>query len=126
MADVYEADTGSMEKLDKLLPEPRSETNRRRVAQLNKTGIELYKDGKFDEAMRFFDRATLLFPRHVGLQLNRLQTLIAKVKAMPSDDSLRNQMREQLQKVEGLLAAEPNPTQLERFQQLREKTRQVA
>ena len=126
MADVYEADTGSMEKLDKLLPEPRSEINRRRVAQLNKTGIELYKDGKFDEAMRFFDRATLLFPRHVGLQLNRLQTLIAKVKAMPSDDSLRNQMREQLQKVEGLLAAEPNPTQLERFQQLREKTRQVA
>lgn len=126
MADAYEADTASMEKLDKLLPEPRSETNRRRVAQLNKTGIELYKDGKFDEAMRFFDRATLLFPRHVGLQLNRLQTLIAKVKAVPSDDSLRNQMREQLQKVDGLLASEPNPTQLERFQQLREKTRQVA
>lgn len=126
MADVYETDTASMEKLDKLLPEPRSEANRRRVAQLNKTGIELYKDGKFDEAMQFFDRATLLFPRHVGLQLNRLQTLIAKVKAIPSDDSLRNQMREQLQRVEGLLATEPNPTQLERFQQLREKTRQVA
>lgn len=126
MADAYETDTASMEKLDKLLPEPRSEANRRRVAQLNKTGIELYKDGKFDEAMQFFDRATLLFPRHVGLQLNRLQTLIAKVKAIPSDDSLRTQMREQLQRVEGLLATEPNPTQLERFQQLREKTRQVA
>lgn len=126
MAEVYETDTASMEILDKLLPEPRSETNRRRVTQLNKTGIELYKDGRLDEALQYFDRATLLFPRHVGLQLNRLQTLIAKVKAVPATDVLRGQMREQLQKVEGLLAAEPNPAQVERFQQLREKTRQVA
>lgn len=126
MAEVYETDTASMEMLDKLLPEPRSETNRRRVTQLNKTGIELYKDGRLDEALQYFDRATLLFPRHVGLQLNRLQTLIAKVKAVPATDVLRGQMREQLQKVEGLLAAEPNPAQVERFQQLREKTRQVA
>lgn len=126
MADLYEADPASMEKLDKLLPEPRSESNRRRVAQLNKTGIELYKDGQYDDAMRFFDRATLLFPRHVGLQLNRLQTLIAKVKVAPTDQTLRNQMREQLQRVEGLVSAEPNPAQMERFQQLREKTRQVA
>lgn len=126
MTDLYEADTASMEKLDKLLPEPRSETNRRRVTQLNKTGIELYKGGRFDDALQYFDRATLLFPRHVGLQLNRLQTLIAKVKAAPTDDTLRGQMREQLQKVEGLLASEPNSTQFERFQQLREKTRQVA
>ncbi|MCR6651464.1 MAG: response regulator [Cellvibrionaceae bacterium] len=126
MAQLYEKDPASMEKLDKLLPEPRSEANRRRVAQLNKTGIELYKEGHYDEALRFFNRATLLYPRHIGLQLNRLQTLIAKVKAEPADEVLRAQMREQLEKVDTLLAADPNPTQLERFRQLRDKTRQVA
>jgi tetratricopeptide (TPR) repeat protein len=126
IAELYAKDPASMEKLDKLLPEPRSEANRRRVAQLNKTGIELYKEGYYDEALRFFNRAMLLYPRHVGLQLNRLQTLIAKVKAEPSDDVLRQQLQEQLEKVGSLLAADPNPAQLERFRQLRDKTRLVA
>lgn len=126
MAEAYKGDSESLEKLDKLLPEPRSETNRRRVTHLNKTGIELYKNGRFDEALQYFDRATLLFPRHLGLQLNRLQTLIGKAKAEPMDDALRAQMHEQLQKVEKLLGAEPNAAQLERFQQLRERSRQVA
>ncbi len=126
IAEHYKDDAASLDKLDKLLPEPRSEANRRRVAQLNKTGIELYKEGQYDEALHFFNRATLLYPRHVGMQLNRLQTLIAKVKEAPADETLRNQMQEQLQKVETLVAVDPNPAQLERFRQLRDKTRQVA
>jgi DNA-binding NarL/FixJ family response regulator len=126
IAEHYKDDPTSSEKLDKLLPEPRSEANRRRVAQLNKTGIELYKEGQYDDALHFFNRATLLYPRHVGMQLNRLQTLIAKVKEAPADETLRSQMQEQLQKVEALVAGDPNPAQQERFRQLRDKTRQVA
>jgi hypothetical protein len=60
------------------------------------------------------------------MQLNRLQTLIAKVKEAPADETLRSQMQEQLQKVEALVAGDPNPAQQERFRQLRDKTRQVA
>lgn len=125
IAERYDGDAESLEKLDKLLPEPRSETNRRRVAQLNKTGIELYKDGRHDEAMGYFNRATLLFPRHVGLQLNRLQTLIAKVKAAPEEPALGQQLREQLERVESLIASDRNAAQRERFQQLRERAQQV-
>src|SRR5690606_12988010 len=40
MIERYEGDPAGMEKIDKLVPEPRSENNRRQVAQLNKTGIE--------------------------------------------------------------------------------------
>lgn len=121
----YEGDSKSMEKLDKLLPEPRSDANRRRVAQLNKTGIELYRDNRFDEAMSYFDRATLLFPRHVGLQLNRLQTLIGKAKALPQVPEWAKQAREQLERVEHLLDMDRNPAQQERFLQLRERAQQV-
>ncbi len=125
MVERYEGDPVSLEKLDKLLPEPRSESNRRRVAQLNKTGIEMYKDGRHDEAINYFNRATLLFPRHVGLQLNRLQTLIAKVKAAPEDQDLQALLRDLLRKVEGLLTMDQNPAQQERFQQLRERAQQA-
>lgn len=125
ISERYEGDPTSMEKLDKLSPEPRSEANRRRVAQLNKTGIELYKDNRFDDAMNYFSRATLLFPRHVGLQLNRLQTLIGKAKSLPQAPEWAAQVREQLQKVEYLLEMDQNPAQQERFQQLRERAQQT-
>lgn len=126
VAEQHENDPAGREKLDKLLPEPRSEANRRRVAQLNKTGIELYKEGRHDEALEYFNRATLLFPRHVGLQLNRLQTLIAKVKALPQSEECFNQLQEQLQRMEHLLTLDPNRAHQERFQQLRERARQAA
>jgi DNA-binding NarL/FixJ family response regulator len=126
VVERYEKDPQSMEKLDKLLPEPRSEANRRRVAQLNKTGIELYKDNRFDEAMNYFNRATLLYPRHVGLQLNRLQTLIGKAKALPQATEWATQVRDQLQRVEYLLGMDQNPAQQERLQQLRERAQQVS
>jgi len=125
IVERYESDPKSMDKLDKLLPEPRSEANRRRVAQLNKTGIELYRDNRFDDAMSYFDRATLMFPRHVGLQLNRLQTLIGKAKTLPNAPQWASQVREQLERVEHLLDMDRNQAQQERFSQLRERAQQV-
>lgn len=125
MAECYESDPASLEKIDKLTPEPRTENNRRRVAQLNKTGIELYKDGHYDDALDFFGRACMLFPRHVGLQLNRLQTLISKVKSEPTDPGLREYLQDQLAKVEAMLASEQNPAHMDRFRQLRDKARQI-
>lgn len=104
------------DKLDKLLVDPQNERNRQRVAELNKTGIEFYSAGAHDEALAYFRRATLLFPRHVGLQLNYLQTLIGQLKQDP-DAKLDSKVQSQIGKLKLLIADKKHPQYI-RFQQL--------
>lgn len=105
-----------LDKLDKLLPEPQNERNRQRVAQLNKAGIDCYTKGDHDEALGYFHRATLLFPRHIGLQLNYLQTLVGKFKQDRQNSDLDQKVRAQIKRLE-LLIAKGDP-QYPRFAQL--------
>lgn len=120
LAEHYRDDPASLEKLDKLLPEPQSDSNRKRVAKLNKQGIDCYQQGQFDEALTFFRRATLLFPRHTGIQLNHLQTLLGKIKLFPDNSELQKELRNQLQRTKALLPTQDHP-QYERFSKLRDK-----
>lgn len=111
-ADVLHAD-----QLDKLLAEPKNERNRRRVAELNKTGIAHYKAGELDPALACFRQATLLFPRHIGLQLNYLQTLIGQFKRAPANARLRQKVHSQIAKLK-LLITDPSHPQYARLAQL--------
>jgi len=70
LMEKYKDDQPALEKLDRFLNEPASDTNRELVAAVNKEGIGLYNSGRFDEALGCFERARKLFPKHVGIQLN--------------------------------------------------------
>lgn len=126
LADKILAEHGDQhhhsDKLDKLSQDPQNERNRQHVAQLNKTGIEAYSAGAHEEALAYFRRATMLFPRHVGLQLNYLQTVIGQLKQAPHDEKLNLKVQSQIDKLKLLIADESHP-QYARFEQLISSTR---
>lgn len=121
LADKILAENGENnlrpDKLDKLSVDPKNDRNRQRVAEINKTGIEFYNAGAHSEALAYFRRATMLFPRHVGLQLNYLQTLIGQLKENTGDTQLSGKVQSQVAKLKLLIADETHP-QYTRFQQL--------
>ncbi len=75
----YEFDQAALQKIDALVDEPVSETNRAFVAEINREGIDLYNHGQFDNAVACFSKARRLFPKHVGIQLNIVQALVGKL-----------------------------------------------
>lgn len=96
LQEKYAEDQSALEKLDKFLSEPASDSNRALVAEVNRKGIELYSVGDFDKALECFDKARKLFPKHVGIQLNIVQSLIGKMKEDPDSDHLRDECRASL------------------------------
>lgn len=113
----YSNDPAAMERVDRLLAEPRSEQNRKRVASINREGISHYKALRMDSAIDCFQKAILVFPRHIGLQLNYIQSLIGSVRERPSSEAvglLERQLVEVGKKLEG-----SQDGQTERYNQLR-------
>ena len=77
--EEYAFNQEALQKLDALLEEPVSESNRAWVAEINREGIDLYNHGHFDQAVACFSKARRLFPKHVGIQLNIVQALVGKM-----------------------------------------------
>ncbi len=120
LQEKYKDDEPSLEKLDKFLSEPASESNRELVAQVNREGIDLYSVGDFDRALEYFERARKLFPKHVGIQLNIVQSLIGKMKADPENDQLQEECHATLILVESLV--DKHHPQFGRFSRLRRRS----
>lgn len=120
LLDRFEKNPEVLKKLDKLLPEPQNDENRKQVAKMNKQGIDAYQQGAFDEALACFYKATTLYPRHTGLQLNLLQTLVGKIKLFPDNKSLQQQLQKHLNKSAALVGEGDSP-QFTRLAKLREK-----
>jgi len=117
LQEEFEGDQAALELLDSFLNEPASDSNREFVAAINREGIELYNQGKFDEALECFEKARKLFPKHVGIQLNIVQALIGKIKCGQSSDSITKACRSSLELVSSIID-EAHP-QFDRYQRLR-------
>ncbi len=115
----YKDDQSSLEKLDKFLSEPASEMNRELVAEVNRKGIDLYSVGEFDRALECFDQARKLFPKHIGIQLNIVQSLIGKMKETPEEDELQDECREILEVVG--TSVDKEHAQFNRFSRLKRR-----
>lgn len=112
----YAYDQGALEKLDILLAEPVSETNRTMIATVNREGIELYNQARFDEAIACFEKVRRIFPRHVGVHLNIVQSLIGKLRAGQKDDETIDITERALATIDSLI--ESDHSQYARFQRL--------
>ena len=112
----YSQDQQALEKLDTLLAEPVSETNRAMIATVNREGIELYNQARFDEAIECFEKVQRIFPRHVGVQLNIVQSLIGKLRAGQKDALTVSNTEQALAAIGSLI--EPDHSQYARFQRL--------
>jgi CheY-like chemotaxis protein len=114
----YAYDQSALEKLDTLLAEPVSETNRAMVAAVNREGIELYNQARFEEAIACFEKVRHIFPRHVGVQLNIVQSLIGKLRAGQKDAQTVSSTEQALATIGSLIEADHS--QYARFQRLQE------
>lgn len=115
----YKDDQSALEKLDKFLSEPASDINRELVAEVNRKGIDLYSVGEFDRALECFDQARKLFPKHIGIQLNIVQSLIGKMKEAPEEDELQDECREILVTVGS--SVDKEHVQFNRFSRLKRR-----
>lgn len=118
LQDYYEEDQDALQKLDEFLDEPASDHNKEVVANVNREGIELYNEGRFDDALRCFDETTQLFPKHIGLQLNIVQALVGKLKADPNDQKSYEECRLALENV--AKSIDSTHPQYKRFTQLKQ------
>ena len=116
LKNKYKDDEQALERLDLFLNEPASESNREMVANINREGIDLYNEGRFDDALECFDKARQLFPKHIGIQLNIVQALIGKMRLQPEDDSLIEQCQVSLDLVASLI--DEDHEQFNRYKQL--------
>lgn len=114
----YAYDQGALEKLDTLLAEPVSETNRAMIATVNREGIDLYNQARFDEAIACFEKVRRIFPRHVGVHLNIVQSLIGKLRAGQKDVETINTTERAIATIGSLI--EPDHSQYARFQRLQD------
>lgn len=117
---LFNGDQRSLEKLDLMLDEPASESNKKIVAKINQEGIDYYEAHKFDKALANFEKARNLFPRHVGIHLNIIQTLIGKARAGLASEQEKNECFVSLRLVSG--AINDGHPQYERFEQLKKMT----
>jgi len=111
-------DQAALEKLDTLLAEPVSESNRAMIATVNREGIELYNQARFDEAIECFEKVRRIFPRHVGVHLNIVQSLIGKLRAGQKDDETIGTTERALATIGSLIEADHS--QYARFQRLQD------
>ena len=113
----YEHDQKALEMLDAFLDEPVSETNIELVSTVNREGISLYSEGRYDEALECFEKARKLFPKHIGIQLNIAQCLIGKLKVDANNEQVFSSCEDSLNIVADLID-EDHP-QYERYAKLR-------
>ncbi|GLS26101.1 tetratricopeptide repeat-containing response regulator [Marinibactrum halimedae] len=111
-------DEEGLKKLDQLLDEPMSKMNRKLVAKINKDGIKNYESKNFKAAISAFMHAKSLFPNHVGVRLNLVQSLLGEMEEYGCERELMDEAIGSLNKVtESIDAQHP---QFKRFRQLQE------
>ena len=91
LVEIHRENEPKLEKIDPLLMEPVSVNGKKQLARINKKGIESYKDSHFDKSIDSFFKAEKKYPRYIGIKLNLVQAMIAKLREDPKNEQLRNQ-----------------------------------
>lgn len=117
LLDDYGHDQQALEQLDQLLAEPVSDSNQAMIASVNREGIELYNNNQYDLAIKCFENVLKIFPKHVGVHLNIVQSLVGKLKAGQRDEHTARQAEQSLEIIGSLVA--PGHAQYARFERLK-------
>jgi len=80
LAEQYKDNPSICEKLDSILDEPVSKIGKKDVVKINRDGIKMFDEGQYIEASQCFLKATQKFPKHIGIRLNIIQSLIFQMK----------------------------------------------
>ncbi len=118
MVEKYRDNEAALQRIDHLLEEPVSRDNRAMVAQINQDGIAYYRQKKYREAVGFFRHAHQLFPHHLGITLNLVQSMIGELNHYGIKEQVLSECGELIGNVEQSI--KPTHAQFGRFKQLQE------
>ncbi|WP_156499853.1 M48 family metallopeptidase, partial [Oleiphilus sp. HI0061] len=75
--------------IEELLDEPVSLQKRVKARKLNKSGITAFEEGDLDEAIRVFDEALQVTPKHPALNLNTVQVMLKQIRQQGGNPQLK-------------------------------------
>ncbi len=87
LTERYEGDEKIIAKIDSITSEPISDPGKEIAARLTKVGISDYEQKEYDKAISIFRQALEAYPKHIGLNMNLIQTLIACMENNPGEDT---------------------------------------
>lgn len=123
LVEAFKNDEAALEKIDRLLDDPVSESARKQVASINKEGIRLYEQQAYLRAIECFQRARRMFPRHLGVQLNLVQALVGQMQTGDENPQWMDTAVNCLKAVETSING--THPQFQRYRQLQDMVRQV-
>ena len=77
-----------VQKIDAISDEPISRAGKQCAAELTHEGIEAYHNKDYDLSLKIFTDARNMFPRHIGVNLNMIQVILAKIENEGKDKIL--------------------------------------
>ena len=107
LAIQYKDDPEVSAKLDKIVDEPITESGKNDVIAANKEGIKMFEAGNYLDAMKCFLKATKNSPKHIGLRLNIVQSLIFQMKKTGLKKEILLQCDQHLSIVKGISGDHP-------------------
>ncbi len=81
LAARHESNPEVMQLIDGITGEPITDAGKKVAAGLTKEGIGSYEEKDYEEAIRVFVEALATYPKHIGLNLNLVQTIVAAAEA---------------------------------------------
>jgi CheY-like chemotaxis protein len=102
-------------KADAMSDTPKSKEGRQKVADMTKVGIDYYEKNHYDEAIKTFKNAIIIFPSHIGLNLNLVQSIVAEVKKNGDQLGFEGICRKSLSRIAKI---SPDDSQYARYQYL--------
>lgn len=104
LAAQHANDRETLTKIDALTGEPITENGKNMAATLTKTGISLYEDKNFPEAIKTFSDALIIYPKHIGLHLNLMQVICAQTSQEGSTETRQKLCSRSLRAIGSLTA----------------------
>jgi CheY-like chemotaxis protein/Tfp pilus assembly protein PilF len=99
LASKYADNQSIVNAIEDMLDEPVSLQNKLQARQLNKQGIQAFDDGRLDEAIKVFDEALALIPKHPALNLNSVQVMLKQIQEQAGNPELKRKCEACLQNV---------------------------
>ena len=86
-------DQNILERIDRISDEPITRAGKECAAELTREGIDAYQNKEYDASLKIFSDARNMFPRHIGVNLNMLQVILAKTESEGKDEAMYEQSK---------------------------------
>ena len=118
LASTHADNQSIVNEIEEMLDEPVSQQKKVKARQLNKKGIQAFDAGDLEEAIKVFDEALNVTPKHPALNLNIVQVMLKQIQEQGGNPELKQKCDRCLNNVQHI---PPQHRQFKRYEFLRKK-----